>query len=213
MTTSIVPAILTDNFEEFKFQLQNLAPFFSSIQIDIMDGQFVDGKTFEDIDKINEIKDLSDLELHLMVKHPLQEIEKWENIKNIKKITFHIESADNPDEVCHKISGLCGRIGIALNPETPIDKIKPYLDKISEVLFLTVHPGKQGSQFQPQVIEKIKKLTQSNNKLIISADGGINEHNIDLLKNSGVNIFYIGSALTKSINLSATVQLLKNKIL
>lgn len=196
MNSQVIPAILVPTFEQFKEQINRLREFFDLVQIDVMDGEFVPNKSFEEIDKINEIKNLPDLELHLMVKHPLRELEKWDRIKNIKKIIFHIESSDNPNEIINFARGKCWQVGIAINPETTIDKIVPYLQKINEVLFLTVNPGKQGSAFLPEVGEKIKEFAKLNHRPLIAVDGGINENNITEVKTWGAEIFCVGSYLT-----------------
>lgn len=201
----IIPAILTTDFEEFKSQLERVSPFFPLVQIDVMDGEFVANKSFEEIDRINEIPNLPDFELHLMVSHPLEEIKKWENIKNIRKIIFHVESADDPLQVLGAISGRCSQAGIALNPETPLSDVEPYLDRANEILFLTVHPGQQGAEFLPKVGSKIAELSARPNRPLIGVDGGITPQNIAEVESWGVDVFCIGSALTLSQNIETAV--------
>ena len=212
MRPIIVPAILVPTFDQFAEQAKRLAPFFKLVQIDVMDGEFVDNKSFEDIEKINELTDLPDLELHLMVKHPLDEIEKWKSVKNIKKIIFHIESDDDPTAVCDAIGGICSQTGIALNPETPLSSVLPYLNRINEVLFLTVHPGHQGAKFLPEVGDKIKELAAIPNHPLIGVDGGINENNIAEVKSWGAEMFCVGSLLTRAIDIDNKYQELANLI-
>ena len=206
----IIPAVLTNSFEEFKKQITLLSPIFDLIQIDIMDGEFVDNKSFEDTDRINEIENLPDLELHLMVNHPLAEMEKWTNVKNIKKIIFHLESLDDPLSVIDAIHGRCSQTGIALNPETPLENVLPYLDRVNEVLFMTVHPGHQGAVFVPEVKNKILDFTKLENRPLCAVDGGINEKNIAEVKSWGVEIFCIGSVLTKAEDIGKTRKNLNN---
>lgn len=201
MKAKIIPAILVSTFEQFKEQINRLEGIFDLAQIDVMDGEFVPNKSFEEIEKINKIKNLPDLELHLMVKHPLAEMEKWTEIKNIKKIVFHIESDDDPDQTINFARGKCWQVGMAINPETPIDTILTYLPKINEILFMTVNPGKQGSPFLPEVGEKIKEFTKLNPRPLIAVDGGINENNIAEVKSWGAEIFCIGSYLTLADNI------------
>jgi ribulose-phosphate 3-epimerase len=197
----IVPAILTSNFDEFKEQIARVSPFFSLVQIDVMDGEFVANKSFEEVDQINEIPNLPDLELHLMVKHPLEEMKKWDKVKNIRKIIFQIESADDPLQVLGAVSGRCAQAGIAINPETPLTAIEPCLERANEILFLTVHPGKQGAEFLPEVGKKIRDLSARPNRPLIGVDGGITAKNIAEVASWGVDIFRIGSAITMSKNI------------
>jgi ribulose-phosphate 3-epimerase len=196
----IIPAILVDNFSDFKKQTEKLAGVFNKIQIDVMDGQFVAGHSFTEIDQVKEMGENLSFELHLMVDHPLIELEKWENIKNIFRIVIHIESKDDLMNVINKIKGRCAQVGLALNPDTSLEKVKPYLDHISEVLFMTVVPGKQGAKFETKVVEKIKKFTRIVDHPLCAVDGGINKNNIKELSNCGVEIFYIGSDLTLAEN-------------
>jgi ribulose-phosphate 3-epimerase len=200
----IIPAVLESTFEGFAGKIKKLSKLFQIVQIDVMDGDFVPSKSFEEIDKINDVENLPDFELHLMVRHPLEELKKWEQVKNIKRVIFHIESADDPLAVAGAISGRCAQTGIAINPETPLDKIMPYLDRINEVLFLAVHPGEQGAKFLPEVGEKIKILAKTPHRPIIGVDGGITEDNIAKIKSWGVEVFCIGSALSKADDLEKT---------
>jgi ribulose-phosphate 3-epimerase len=201
----IVPAILTSNFNEFKEQIARVSPFFSLVQIDVMDGEFVANKSFEEIDRINEIPNLPDLELHFMVKHPLEELKKWESVKNIRKIIFQIESADDPLQTLGAISGRCSQGGIAVNPETPLKAVEPYLDRTNEILFMTVHPGKQGAEFLPEVGKKIRDLSARPNRPLIAVDGGITAKNIAEVGSWGVDIFCVGSASTMSNNIETAL--------
>ena len=212
MQPMIIPAILVPTFDQFAEQAARLAPFFKLVQIDVMDGEFVDNKSFEDIEKINELPNLSDLELHLMVKRPLDEIAKWKEIKNIKKIIFHVESDDDPNAVCDAIGGICSQAGIALNPETPLSAVIPYLDRVNEVLFLTANPGRQGNPFLPEVGEKIKELAAIPNHPLIGVDGGINERNITEVKSWGAEIFCIGRLLSMANDVKTSFEILNSKI-
>jgi len=199
----IIPAILEKTFNGFEEQINKL-PFSSIIQIDVMDGEFVDNKSFEEIEKIDNLKLSHEWELHLMVNHPLQAIDKWKKIKNIKRVIFHIESEDHPQEVIKKIKENHWQVGIAINPETDNSEVLPYISQIDEVLFMTVHPGQQGASFLPEMKEKImtmKKLLETKNAdVIIAADGAIKKNNIQEIKNWGVENFCIGSAVTLAPN-------------
>jgi ribulose-phosphate 3-epimerase len=208
----IVPSILVPTFAEFSEQAKRLSPVFPLLQIDVMDGEFVDNKSFDEVGDVKNIENLPDLELHLMVRHPLEEMEKWSNVKNIKKIIFHIESSDDPLAVINAIHGRCAQTGIALNPETPLGNVLPYADRVNEILFMTVHPGHQGAAFVPEVKNKILEFAKLENRPLCAVDGGINENNIAEVKSWGVDVFCVGSALTKTDNPQKTLDNLLNKI-
>jgi ribulose-phosphate 3-epimerase len=195
----IIPAILEKTFTNFERQAKILS-FAPLIQIDVMDGEFVPNKSFEEIEKINDLNLKNQWELHLMVNHPLKELEKWKMVKNIKRIIFHIECDDHPQKVITAIKKNGYEVGMAINPETDKYDILPYISQIDEVLFMTVHPGQQGAPFVPEVqdnvIELKKILDIKHTDLIIAADGAIKKDNIQKIKNWGVNNFCVGSAIT-----------------
>ena len=106
-----------------------------------------------------ELKDVNSeayFELHLMVKDPIAEIAKWKDNNSVTSAVFHIESDADQKKCVESIKQNNWKVGIALNPETPIAKIMPYVGLVDEVLFMTVHPGQQGAAFVPEVLEKIK---------------------------------------------------------
>lgn len=197
----IIPAILEKNFSDFEDKAKKLS-FAPLIQIDIMDGEFVAGKTFDEIEKINLLDLKNKLELHLMVNHPIKEINKWKVVKNIKRIVFHIESEDNPQEVIKVIKTNNYEVGVALNPETNKLDILPFLSDIDEILFMTVHPGIQGAPFVPAVqdnIIELRKLLEVKEKdMLIAVDGAVNKNNIQEIKKWGVDNFCVGSAIVGS---------------
>ncbi len=198
MLPLITPAILTDNLETFKENLKKVDGHFSAVQIDVMDGVFVDNKSFSQRAELNDVNSEAYFELHLMVKDPMAEIEKWKDIANVTSVVFHIESGVNPEECIKTIKEHSWKAGIAINPETPISQIIPYVNLVDEILFMTVHPGQQGSPFVPEVIEKIKEFKKLNLSVSCSADGGINESTIKSVVEAGADKLYIGGALIKA---------------
>ena len=169
------------------------------IHIDIMDGRFVNDKQFT----INEIKELNNLsqkklDIHLMVENPIEYINKLDNL-NIKFITFHIEVEKNINEIINKIKKQGYKVGIAIKPNTDINTLLPYIEKIDLLLIMSVEPGKGGQQFikeTPSKIEKIKKII--NNNIMIEVDGGINNNTIKEINN--IDIAVVGSYIIKSNN-------------
>ena len=151
-------------------------------------------------------------ELHLMVKYPLAEIAKWKEVDSVTSVVFHIESDVNVEECIRFIKQNNWKAGIALNPETPIEKITPYADLVDEILFMTVHPGKQGGQFIPEVLEKVKEFKKTYPQTTCSADGGINKNTVKLCQEAGVDKLYIGSAITTSDDVEAAHQELINEL-
>ena len=177
------------------------------IHIDYMDGIFVDNKEFT----IEEIKTLSKistkkLDIHIMAENPAPIIQELKGI-NIEYITIHYEINKPLDKIINLIHNQGYKCGISIKPKTDPKNIIEYLKKIDLVLIMSVEPGKGGQKFIPDVLNKIKELKQNN--LIIEIDGGINDTNIEELKNI-VDIVVVGSYITNSSDYNKQINNLKN---
>ena len=153
------------------------------IHVDVEDGIFVPNKT--GVIQSNLQNSLKKLDVHLMCAHPSNFIEIYKDL-NTEYITIQAEIKENLNSLINKIKAYNLKVGIALNPETSIKEIKPYLNLIDQVLVLSVHPGKGGQEFIKDVIPKIEELTKLRNEnnyhYIINVDGGINDKTINYLK-------------------------------
>ncbi len=177
------------------------------IHIDYMDGIFVDNKEFT----IEEIKTLSKistkkLDIHIMAENPEPIIQELKGL-NIEYITIHYEINKPLDKIINLIHNQGYKCGISIKPKTNPKNIIEYLKKIDLVLIMSVEPGKGGQKFIPDVLNKIKELKQNN--LIIEIDGGINDTNIEELKNI-VDIVVVGSYITNSSDYNKQINNLKN---
>lgn len=177
------------------------------IHIDYMDGIFVDNKEFT----IEEIKTLSKistkkLDIHIMAENPEPIIQELKDL-NIEYITIHYEINKPLNKIINLIHNQGYKCGISIKPKTNPKNIIEYLEKIDLVLIMSVEPGKGGQKFIPDVLNKIKELKQNN--LIIEIDGGINDTNIEELKNI-VDIVVVGSYITNSSDYNKQINNLKN---
>lgn len=206
----VVLTILTDNLPTFIAQAEQAAEFSDYAQIDVMDGELVDTISFPEREEINVMKSPLKWELHLMVKHPLQELDTWKPVKNVFRAIFHVECADDPQAVINKIKEMGYSAGIAISPDTSIEKILPYLNQVDVVLFMAVVPGKQGNPFRADVGEKIKQLPKKHPT--IAVDGAVNENTIQQIKSWGVEIFCVGSVFSRAPNMQTVYNALLNKI-
>lgn len=170
------------------------------IHVDMMDGEFVPNKNFT----MDEIQDLfvgssKDLDVHLMCVNPLQYIDSYKEL-NTKMITIHCE-IDNIRNVLDKIRNLDIKVGLAINPDTNIEVLIPYLSLIDLVLVMSVVPGKGGQVFMDCVLPKLKELKQLQSKygFEIAIDGGINDKTISLVQDY-VDLVISGSYICKSDN-------------
>lgn len=173
------------------------------IHIDIMDGKFVSNKTWttSEVKKFTSYSTLP-LEVHLMVNNPSKYIEEYA-LMNTSVIIFHYEAVKDINEMINKVKLYGLKVGIAINPETNINVLIPYLNMIDEVLIMSVHPGKSGQSFIEESLEKISVLKNiildGNYKTIISVDGGINNETGLLCKDAGVDELVSASYIHKDI--------------
>ena len=144
-------------------------PYVSRVQIDVMDGQFVDNKTLS-VDQYASIETSLIREAQLMVKEPEAYLNDCKNF-GIDLVEFHLESHGNIWSAIQKAKFLGLKVGIALNPDTPLERAREYLQSIDLVLLMSVHPGFDVQEFLPQTIERIKLLRAMWPKGIIEVDG------------------------------------------
>lgn len=176
------------------------------LHVDIMDGKFAGQKNYSVEDIINLAKHTSKLlDIHLMVLNPESYIEGLVQL-NVKCITFHVEATDKVNEIIDLIHSYGIKAGISLNPETSVEKIKPYLDRIDEVLIMTVHPGKGGQTFIEEMTKKIDRLNNLGD-YILAVDGGINAETIKLVKKSDMAVS--GSFICESNDYEKSIEILR----
>lgn len=191
MKRVVIPSIIAKNQNELNDRISKIdSPIY---QLDIMDGKFVKNKSLMFDFQIPKDKKY---EAHLMILNPKKWIEK--NYGKVDTIIFHFESAKNHKELISLIKSKKKKVGISINPWTPINKIEPFLNEINLVLVMTVNPGKYGSKFLSKTLGKIKELRKLKPKLNIEVDGGINNKTIHKTFKAGANSFVVGSYLQKS---------------
>lgn len=179
------------------------------LHLDIMDGSFTESISFN-IDESKEICSLSNkkLDVHIMSTNLDTIIDEYIILKP-NNITFHIENKVI-DKYIKKIKDSGIKVGLAINPDTNIDIILPYLDKIDIILVMSVVPGKGGQKFMKEIIPKLEKLRelQKDYSYEIEIDGGINDDTIFLVKDY-VDIIVSGSYITNSINYQDSINNLR----
>ena len=183
-----------------------------------MDGKFVENNTEERMrGYTNQIKQISNLpiDVHLMVEDVEKYVEEYmPYTPNI--ITFHYEACKNKEEVLKRISYIKDngtKVGLAINPNTLVEEIYEFLPLVHMILIMTVEPGKGGQKLIPETLEKVKKLNEFRNEnnleFDIEADGGINLETMPSIKQTGVDIAVVGSAIIKTEDYKETIRLLK----
>ena len=191
-----VSILSTDNKKDYVKKLNNTKADY--IHIDVMDGLFVPDTKFS-IEEVKEINNVSNkkLDIHLMVEDPIIYIEKLHNM-NINNITIHIEINKDIDNLIDKIHSLGYQARLAISPNTNVELLYPYLNKIEGILIMSVNPGKGGQEFISSTLSRAEYIKKINNNLSLEIDGGVNNTNVDLIKDSGIDTIVVGSYITKS---------------
>ena len=190
---SVVPSVLTSDPQDLERKIRILDRLADVIQIDVMDGEFVQNVSIG-VGEVERVNLQAQLEIHLMVRHPVKYIQSFARI-GVFRIIFHIESDDDATDVIQEIRQFGLQPGVALNPPTPVEEIKPFLDSVDVVLVMGVNPGLQGQKFMPEALPKVRAIKKIRPEIIIEVDGGVNPETGPDLVDAGVDILNVGSYL------------------
>jgi ribulose-phosphate 3-epimerase len=214
----ISPSILSADFSQLGVEIKRLEEGGADmIHVDVMDGHFVPNLTIGP-PVIKALRKQCDLEfdVHLMIAPVHKYIESYADA-GADIITIHPEATDNLEASILKIRELNKKVGVSLNPESKIDLISNFLDKIDLILIMSVNPGFGGQKFMPEVLEKIRELKKiqikKNLNFDIEIDGGIDFDNCKDAIDAGANILVSGTTIFKSNNgdIKKNINLLKLK--
>ena len=178
------------------------------IHVDIMDGIFVHNKNYDFATISYYLTNIKKpLDVHLMVSDVMSYVKNYCLLKP-EYITFHIETFVDPKEIIDFIHSKNIKAGLAINPDTDLSRIKPYLNDIEEVLVMGVYPGAGGQEFIRENIDKINELMElkGNYHYIVSVDGGVNDETIKDIKSDMV---VSGSFICNSDNFDEQINKLK----
>jgi ribulose-phosphate 3-epimerase len=210
----VAPSILSADFGKLNEEVKAICDGGCDlVHVDVMDGHFVPNLTIGPVVVGSVAKAATKpLDVHLMVENNTFFVDLFAPL-NPGYITFHIEEEKHPHRLIQKIRSLGIKPGVVLNPHTPPESIEFLLEDIDMVLLMSVNPGFGGQKFIPSVVEKaarLKKLIEKRNPdCLIEVDGGVNNKNVQELKDAGVDVVVAGSYVYGADNYEAAIQSLK----
>ena len=209
----IYPSLISADILNLKTVITQLDSHCNGYHIDVMDDHFVPNLTWGAA-FINAIQTATNLptHIHLMVDTP----QTWSDRLALREgdiFIFHGEAVSDPEKIRKLISQVKEKnwkVGLAVNPATPIEIVFEFLPALDHVLIMSVNPGFSGQKFMPEVVDKVKPLVEKRNQdglvFTIGMDGGIGQDNIGMLAQAGVEQFGIASALFSADDLLATLK-------
>ena len=203
----IIPALLEKDIKEIQKKLDALVDLVDWAQIDLADGIFVDN-ILVDREELSSLNTEINLEAHLMVSNPEEWIE-YLNPEIFKRIYFHIEATPEPGDLIVKIRENDIEAGLAINIDTPISAIRDHAERVDSILFMSVEPGLQGQEFNPEVFTKIDEFYNEFPDHLIAIDGGVNISNFMDILSSGVDNISIGSAIFENNDITNNINKFK----
>ena len=207
----VAPSILAANFEQLEDEIKEVVQAGADyIHVDVMDGEFVNNETpgLEMYERARKATDII-IDTHLMVENP----ENWiDDFSKSDIITFHLEAVDEETAytIIERLHELEIKAGISIKPDTPVEEIMPYLDRIDMVLVMLVEPGWGGQKMMEECLEKVTIIREAYPDIDIEVDGGINLENVQKVKEAGANVIVAGTAVFKAINKQDAIIKLKS---
>ena len=206
----IAPSLLAADYMKLGEEVRRIeAAGADWLHYDVMDASFVPPLSFGAgvLKAIRPITSLP-LDVHVMAVHPDKLIEDLMDA-GADGITYHVETVEDGPALIRRIQARGLRVGVTLNPATPVERLLPVLDMVDMALVMTVNPGYGGQKLIPECLDKVRWLRARYPHLDIQVDGGINRQTIALAYEAGANIIVAGSAVFHAEDPAREIALLK----
>ena len=218
-TIEVIPGIFEKDFQLIRERAKLVAPFIDWIHIDIADNRLVSNSSFLDPSPFKKLiqETGKKFELHMMIENPLEISGSWIGV-GFKRLLIHIESVLKFDGGSSKVENEMRRlklekieVGLAVDKETNIEEVFPYLDDVDCVLIMTIQAGFSGQQFIPEMLDKARVIRERKPGLPIEVDGGINDETARMAVVAGATRLVSTSYIFNSGNIREAINRLQRQ--
>lgn len=170
----IVPSLLVDSREEFERRLRLVERDATLVHVDVLDGTLFPATNWYDAEAVASMKSPAAFELHLMVENPLPILETWRmHVPGLKRAIVHAEIDRPVGAVIREVKNWGLEMGIALNPESPLEEIHEFVRMMDQLTLMGIHPGASGQPFLgASILEKIREVKKRYPDVLVEMDGG-----------------------------------------
>ena len=210
----IAPSILSADFGRLHDEVAAVTEAGADwIHVDVMDGQFVPPITIGPV-VVRAIRAATalPLDVHLMVKEPEPLLQEFRNA-GAASMTVHVEACADVAGTLRAVRGTGAKVGLSLNPPTPLERVRPFLGLIDVLLVMSVNPGWGGQPIVPGSIERVaaarKMRAESGGKFLIEVDGGIKPSNAADAVAAGAEVLVAGSAVYGTKDYAGAIRALR----